>query len=72
MGVAGGLASRFQEDLVWRVGLLPADVPAFLATVDQQYRANETLARSGRRALLMANPSVDRQNENRPAKRQVT
>jgi FAD/FMN-containing dehydrogenase len=34
------LPSRFQEDLVWRVGLLPADVPAFLAKLDQEYGAN--------------------------------
>ncbi len=29
------LPSRFQEDLVWRVGLRPADVPTFLANLDE-------------------------------------
>jgi FAD/FMN-containing dehydrogenase len=33
------LPSRFQDDLVWRVGLLPADVPTFLAKLDQEYGA---------------------------------
>ena len=33
------LPSRFQEDLIWRVGLLPADVPTFLAKLDQEYGA---------------------------------
>jgi glycolate oxidase subunit GlcD len=30
---------RFHEQLVWRVGLLPADVPAFLAKLDEEYGA---------------------------------
>jgi glycolate oxidase subunit GlcD len=34
------LPPRFQEDLVWRVGLLPADVPTFLARLDQEYDGN--------------------------------
>jgi len=34
------LPSRFQEGLVWRVGLLPADVPTFLAKLDQEYDGN--------------------------------
>jgi glycolate oxidase subunit GlcD len=34
------LPSRFQENLVWRVGLLPADVPTFLAKLDQEYDGN--------------------------------
>ena len=29
------LPLQFREDLVWRVGLLPADVPAFLAKLEQ-------------------------------------
>jgi len=38
------LPSRFQADLAWRVGLLPADVPTFLAKLDQEYGANGALA----------------------------
>jgi FAD/FMN-containing dehydrogenase len=34
------LSSRFHEDLVWRVGLRPADVPAFLAKLDEEYGAS--------------------------------
>ncbi|MEP6818593.1 MAG: FAD-linked oxidase C-terminal domain-containing protein [bacterium] len=30
------LPLRFQQDLVWRVGLRPADVPTFLAQLDQR------------------------------------
>jgi FAD/FMN-containing dehydrogenase len=33
-------ASRFQNDLVWRVGLLPAAVPTFLARLDQSSVGN--------------------------------
>ena len=38
------LPSRFQADLAWRVGLLPADVPTFLAKLDQEYGVNGALA----------------------------
>ena len=34
------LPSRFQAGLAWRVGLLPANLPKFLAEVDQEYRAS--------------------------------
>jgi glycolate oxidase subunit GlcD len=30
------LPARFQNDLIWRAGLRPADVPTFLAKLDQQ------------------------------------
>jgi len=38
------LPSRFQADLAWRVGLLPADVPTFLAKLDQESETNGALA----------------------------
>jgi glycolate oxidase subunit GlcD len=34
------LPFQCQEDLVWRVGLLPADVPTFLAKLDEEYGAS--------------------------------
>jgi len=37
------LPFQFQEDLVWRVGMLPADVPAFLAKLDEEYGSSAPL-----------------------------
>jgi FAD/FMN-containing dehydrogenase len=38
------LPTQFQDDLVWRVGLLPANVPTLLAKLDLEYGANGVLA----------------------------
>jgi len=58
--------SRFQEDLVWRVGLLPAEVPAFLAKLDQEYGANGALAPRWQAGLADGRIRVVYRNGNRP------
>ena len=41
------LPLQFREDLVWRVGLLPADVPAFLAQLEQKHCASTPMWQAG-------------------------
>ena len=41
------LPLQFREDLVWRVGLLPADVPAFLAKLEQEQGASPLMWQAG-------------------------